>query len=291
MGSSESQDALANQCWRKWAYKYLLGIKEEAGGPLVYGNAGHDTMEALYNGAPMDHAVSLGIDYLNKNNGKGLCPNAYDNIPQHAMGYATHVMPDFLREWRVIATEMPFDYEIAEGIRTRGYIDIVAQRLADNQIGIFDFKFSSEAYMKTLCENLKFSTQFSIYSMAWVRQVCAKVFPDVAPFWPCHVGYHFLLKPKKGDSLEKAKMYPCRGVDIDAAFRNFCVECEANQIRLGLLKRQFKTDFSERGQAALDQIPACFTSCFKYGEMCQFAGGCHNGMPFHTTQRYEDNRP
>ena len=291
VNGSHSQDEVFNTCQRLYGYQYLLKLKEEAGAPLVYGNAGHDALEQLCRGATIPEATAHGSAYLDQHDGKQIAPAGYLWLPQHVQGYATHIAPAFLSEWRIVATEQAYEYEVAPGMKERGYIDIVAQRISDNQIGIFDFKFSSRMYRDKLCENLDWSAQFAYYTMAWVRQVCAQVFPGVAPFWPSFVGYHFLLKPKKGDNLGNAKMYSQKGLVVTPRFQGFCLDVEQNQIRMNKRKREMRLAYARLGQAAFDDFSANYQSCFRYGDTCRFAHGCHSGNPLHRDMRFEDRRP
>lgn len=288
---SHSQDDVFDTCSRLYAYQYLLKLKEESGAPLVYGNAGHDALEQLQKGASVQQAAETGLQAFVRDGGRQLLPAGEAWLPQHVQGYATHIAPSFLSEWRVVATEQEYQYDVAPGIKQRGYIDVVAQRISDGHIGIFDYKFSSKAYMDKLCENLNWSAQFSYYCMAWVRQVCPRVFPDMAPFWPSYVGYQFLLKPKKGDNLESAKMYKSKGIVVSPRFQGFCLDVEQNQVRKGLMKREMRRQYAREGQAAFDRFPANYQACFRYGQVCRFSDGCHQGTPLHRSLRFEDRRP
>lgn len=288
---SHSQDEVFSTCGRLYAYRYLLGLKEESGAPLVYGNAGHQALEHLCRGGTVAESAELGRRYLDENNGKQIIPAGYDWLPQHVQGYATHLAPSFFSEWRVVATEQPYEYEVAPGMWERGYIDIVAQRISDGHIGIFDFKFSSRAYMDKLSENLDWSAQFGYYCMAWVRQVCKRIFPNLDPFWPSYVAYHFILKPKKGDNLLNAKMYKEKGIQVTPRFQGFCLDVEQNQIRINAQKRELRLAYARTGVQALESACANYQACFRYGSTCDFAFGCHSGNPLHRSLRFEDRRP
>lgn len=278
---SHSQLELAHQCMRKWAYKYILDLPDEQEDTaLVYGSALHEALEAMTKGASWEQFYGAGLAVLNasptfRQPDKKIW---YDSYYHHLVGYLTHFWPSFFTEWEVVGQEIPIEYEISPGIGIKGFIDLVCRNRKTGGIGIFDYKASSDSYISSLSSILDYSHQLALYVLAYHRQVQPGTWPDTA-------GYIFLKKAKRNAKPEvlsqDASYYLTKTLTIGPSFRAFCLSTEMNDVALSQILQQYRLMYGSMGTQAIDAVPARFSECRSFGQLCTYAKGCHSGEPLH----------
>jgi len=278
IGISHSQIELRNRCQRRWAYEKILKLDPgEDSQALVYGSAGHTALEHIGRGDYLQNAIHAGLSELAKEGaGQKWLQQCLDRLPLHIQGFCAHYLPTFLQKWEIVEVEPSLDYFVCNGVKWRGFIDLVARNRQTGAIGIFDYKFSGKQYISTLSYGLEYSHQLANYTMAYMRKTGE---------WPGRVGYIFLSKPQGGEDLNNLLTDPSKYIDkcidVDTRFAQFAMSVEQNDAHIGLDMRRWFELYTREGVAALDRVPSNFGSCFQYGSKCGFCAGCHSGKPVH----------
>jgi PD-(D/E)XK nuclease superfamily len=277
---SDSQFKTYQGCPRKWAYQKILKIEaQESKDAMHFGNAAHDGMEEFVKTGVMDKAIAASIKALTESKPTNV-EYAKMLVPAMLIGWATHWIPPFIREYEYIALEQWFtSIPNPQVVHVRGFKDIVAKKRATGRRCVFDYKTTSENYMRDLIATLESNNQLARYTMAEWREF--GVFPD-------EVGLVFLLKPTSKDinvACEKARtdagLYKTLIQQVTPKFAEFAIANEQNDVLMAQQMQFYRDLVAERGPQACDYIPANFDNCFNYGSMCGYAGGCHAGHPAH----------
>jgi hypothetical protein len=277
---SDSQLKSFAQCERKWAYTKLLDLDaEEDKDALIFGNAWHDGAEEFVKTGSMDKAWASAIAHIVKDKPSNI---EYQKliVPAMLVGWATHWLPGFCREYEFIALEEWFSIEPnPEIMRLRGYKDVVSRKKNTGRRCVFDYKTSSDAYMRDLIATLSSNNQLARYATAERR---------VKGEWPEEVGLVFACKPKAKDPMVAAENARCdpglyRHIvqQVTPGFAAFALAVEQNDVLVSQRMMAYRDMVKQHGPVALDYIPANFDKCFKYGKMCGFAQGCHSANPAH----------
>lgn len=280
---SDSQFKSYQGCPRKWAYQKLLKLEaEENKDSMHVGNAAHDGMEEyIKTGGDMAKAHAAALKALIESKPTNL-DYAKMLVPSMLIGWATHWLPAFLKEYEYVALEEWFTSEPnPEVVRIRGFKDVVARKRTTQHRCIFDYKTSSDSYFRDLAATLESNNQLARYATAERRSTGE---------WPAEVGLVFLLKPKSKDMMvacENARcdpsLYRMLIQQVTPKFAEFALAVEQNDILMAQQMKFYRDLVAERGPQACDYIPANFDNCFNYGSMCGFAGGCHSAHPAHQT--------
>lgn len=277
---SDSQFKSYQGCPRKWAYNKLLKLTPDEGRDAMhFGNAGHDGLEEFIKTGSMDKAIAAAIKSLNETKPTNI-EYAKMVVPAMLIGWATHWLTPHLREFEVVALEQWFTSSPnPEIVRIRGFKDLVCLQRATGKRCVFDYKFSSDAYLRDLTATLEFNNQLARYTMAEWREFGS---------FPAVVGLVFLIKPKAKDinvACENARCDPglYRTViqQVTPKFAEFAIANEQNDVLMAQQMLFYRDLVAERGPQGCDFIPANFDNCYNYGSMCGFAGGCHSGHPAH----------
>lgn len=287
-GISHSQIDNCNRCQRRWAYEKILGIKPtEDRSAMIYGDAGHTSLlHSVVHGKSYDEALNIGLGVL-KDNYNDIDRDKYglfcDMLPAHMYGYFTFYYPGFNEKYEVIAelSEKRIEVQLAPGVLWRGYIDLVVRNRKTGDICILDYKFSSATYVNALEKTIVQSRQLANYAYIAAHALVNR--------WPREVGYVFLKKPKRGQSLknltQNPNMYTDRTITLTPQFCNFSMGVIQSDIATGNIMRNWFSLYARHGLKAIDMIPANFSACEKYGSFCGFCQGCHSGKPLHTTMK------
>jgi hypothetical protein len=260
----------------------LLGLDDASNKDNMHlGNAAHDGMEEFVKTGSMDKAIFAAIKALMESKPSNL---EYQKllVPAMLIGWATHWLPAFCREYDFVALEEWFTSEPnPEIIRLRGYKDVVAKKKATGKRCIFDYKTSSASYAKDLIATLESNNQLARYATSERRTTGE---------WPAEVGLVFLFKPTAKDpsvACENARCDPSlyRHVvqQVTPKFATFALACEQNDVLMAQQMQHYRDSVAQHGPQACDYIPANFDNCFNYNSMCGFASGCHSGCPVHRT--------
>lgn len=277
---SDSQYKSYQGCPRKWAYQKLLKLESSENKDSMHvGNAAHDGMEEYIKTGSMDKAHEAALKALIESKPTNL-EYAKMLVPSMLIGWATHWLPSFLKEYEYVALEEWFTSEPnPEVVRIRGFKDCVARKRSTMKRCVFDYKTSSDAYFRDLAATLESNNQLARYTMAEYRQ-----FGE----WPAEVGLVFLLKPKSKDAMvacENARcdpsLYRMLIQQVTPKFAEYSIAIEQNDILMAQQMKFYRDLVTERGPQACDYIPANFDNCFNYGSMCGFAQGCHSAHPAH----------
>jgi len=283
---SVSQSETHHRCPRLWAYRYLLDLKPADQSSLVLGNAVHDALESRLMGKDLNTSINDGITYLRQNNGDAVCPGGEQMLTGMLRGYEQHGLPQFLTVWEVVKCEAAFDYFVAPGFQVRGFIDVVARRRTDGQIGLFDHKTCGDDYATVLTEKLSYSQQLAEYCIAWREQVQHSIWPGSELAWPAVVGYNFLKKPRKGGDPTSKSLFQMKEYLTGPVFHQFCLEAKANMIREMAQRRIWRQLFAQDPKGAMESIPCNYGGCHAFGRLCDYAHGCHTGAPLHRQMTY-----
>lgn len=278
--ASDSQFKTFQGCPRKWAYTKHLGLESDENKDNMHlGNAAHDGMEEYIKTRDMTKAIQCALTAIGRDKPTN---SEYQKmlVPAMLIGWATHWLPSFEREYTYIALEEWFTSEPnPDVIRIRGYKDVVAVKKQTGARCVFDYKTSSDSYCRELIATLSSNNQLARYATAERRQTGA---------WPAEVGLVFLLKPKAKDPLvavENARCDPSlyRMViqQVTPQFAQFAISVEQNDTLMGQQMQFYRDLIAQHGPEACDHIPANLGNCYKYGSMCGFAQGCHSGIPAH----------
>lgn len=278
---SDSQFKSFTDCERKWAYQKLLGLDaEENKDTLIFGNAFHDGCEEyIKTGGDMAKATAAVLAAIAKDK-PGNAEYQKLIVPSMLIGWATHWVPAFCREYEFIALEEWFSVEPnPEIVRIRGYKDVIARKKSSGRRCVFDYKSTSSAYAQDLTATLSSNNQLARYATAERR---------VTGEWPEDVGLVFAFKPKAKDPMVAAEnarcdpgMYRHIVQQVTPQFAAFALAVEANDVLVAQRMQAYRDMVGQHGAKALDFIPANFNNCFSYGKMCGFAQGCHSACPAH----------
>jgi RecB family exonuclease len=282
---SHTQGEEFHRCPRRWAYHRILEKDPEAGESqesLVYGNCGHRALENIARGVNPGQATQASLTAMaTEAVGAPWLPDASRKLGMHIQGFTTHYWPRFTASWQIMAVEKPFAYDMGNGILRRGVIDIIARSRYTGKLGIFDYKFAGEMYVKILTESLSFSAQLSTYLFALLRTITGEV--------PGTVGYIFLKKLRDNEHISNLvsdpKKYTDAAVTVDTRFMEYAASVEANDASIASLMLHYKQSYIQFGPASLAAVPANFGGCVMYNKKCGFSDGCHCGKPLHITLR------
>jgi hypothetical protein len=277
---SDSQFKSFTDCERKWAYTKLLGLTaDEDKDNMIFGNAWHDGAEEFVKTGSMEKAHAAAIASIVKDKPGNI---EYQKliVPAMLIGWATHWLPGFCREYDFVALEEWFSVEPnPEIVRVRGYKDVVAKKKSSGKRCVFDYKTSSDAYMRDLIATLASNNQLARYATAERR---------VTGEWPEEVGLVFACKPKAKDPMVAAENARCdpgmyRSIiqQVTPQFAAFALAVEANDVLVAQRMQAYRDMVQQHGPVALDYIPANFNNCFQYGKFCGFSQGCHSACPAH----------
>ena len=279
---SDSQIKSFCNCSRKWAYQKLLKLDPaEDKDTMILGNAWHDGAEEYVKTGSMEKAIAAALAAIEKDK-PGNAENQKILVPAMLIGWATHMLPSFMKEYEYIALEEWFSVEPnPEIVRMRGYKDAVTRKRATGKRCVFDYKTTSDAYARDLTATLSSNNQLARYAMVERR---------VTGEWPEEVGLIFIFKPKSKDIMVAAEnsrcdpgLYRMAIQQVTPAFAQFALAVEANDVLVAQQMKYYRDIVAQHGPIACDHIPANFDNCFSYGKMCGFAQGCHSGNPIHRT--------
>jgi len=278
---SHTQGEEFHRCPRRWAYHRIMGFEpdpDEDQESLVYGDCGHRALENTARGVAPGQAVQAAIaDMQAKAKGAAWFPEASRKLSLHVQGFLTHYWPKFIATWDIVDVERKVEYTMSNGIIRRGVIDVIARHKQTRQLGIFDYKFAGDMYVRNLLESLKSSPQLAMYLMLLMRAVTSEV--------PTQVGYMFLKKPRPNENVGNLVHDPTKYTDgvatVDQAFMGYAAHLEANDTSLSSLMLHYRQSYATFGPSALAAVPANPGGCYMYGKCCGFAKGCHCGKPLH----------
>lgn len=279
---SDSQIKSACDCPRKWAYQKLLKLDaQENKDSMILGNAWHDGAEEYIKTGDIEKAKVAALTALEKDK-----PSNIDYqrmlVPAMLVGWATHFVPGFIKEYEYIALEEWFSIEPnPEIIRLRGFKDAVVRKRSTGRRCVFDYKTCSDAYARDLRQTLGFNNQLARYATAERRMTGE---------WPQEVGLIFVSKPKAKDpsvaisnALADPGCYSMAIQQVTPQFATFALEVERNDVLVAQQLQFYRDLVAQRGPGACDFIPANFNNCLTFGTLCGFAPGCHSGQPAHRT--------
>lgn len=245
------------------------------------GNAAHDGMEEYIKTGSMDKAIAAALKAITESKPTNI---EYQKllVPAMLIGWATHFVNAFLRDYEYVALEQWFATKPNPDIMClRGYKDAVVKKRTTGRRCVFDYKTSSDAYFRDLAATLDSNNQLARYTMAEYRE-----FGE----YPAEVGLIFLLKPKSKDpsvACENARcdpsLYRMLIQQVTPKFAEYAIAVEQNDVLLSQQMQHYRDQVLLHGPQACDYIPANFDNCFNYGSMCGFAPGCHSGCPVHRT--------